>query len=128
MSGAMTHPHPHRHYHVNWYFLITLLVAVAVIGGILVIPYIAVPKTAVIPVTGNQNAYAEYLLGEKETLYAMPLNVGEALTAYHLGEKTLPARLIVPSNALVAYHFGEKHVMNALDYALLTYRMGEKDY
>ena len=123
MSGTMTHPH--RHHNVYWYFLVAMLVAVIVIVGILVFPYFSVPKTAIIPVTGNQNAYAEYLLGEK-TIYAMSAN--DAMAAYHLDERSLYTRTINSSEALSNHLFGEKHVMTALDYALLTYRSGEKDY
>ena len=127
MSGAMTHHQPHRHFHVNWYFLVVLLAAVAVIGGILVEPYITTREAAVIPVTGSQNAYVEYLRGEK-VVYAMPATVSEALTTYHLGEKAFYAGMTKPSEALTTYHLGEKQVMSNIDYALLTYHLGEKDY
>jgi len=127
MSGTMTHPHHHRHHTAYWYFLIVMLAVIAIVGSSVIIPYITVPRSAVIPVTGSQNAYAEYLLGEK-TLYAMPATASEALTIYHLGEKALSPKLIQSSEALTAYHFGERYVMSTLEYALYTYRMGEKDY
>ncbi len=125
MSGAMTHPH--HHHHINWYIVVILLAVIAFIGTILALPYITTPKTAVIPVTGSQNTYAEYLLGEK-VIYAMPATVSEALTTYHLGEKAFYADMTRPSEALTAYHLGEKYVMSNIDYALLTYHLGEKDY
>jgi len=127
MSGAMTHHHPHQHYHVNWYFLVVLLAAVAVLGGVLVEPYLTTREAAVIPVTGNQNAYTEYLRGEK-VAYSMPGSVTDAMTAYHLDERAFYTKTISSSNALSLYHSGEKYVMTASDYALLTYRQGEKDY
>jgi len=127
MSGAMTHHHPHHHYHVNWYFLIVLLAAVAILGGILVRPYLTTNDAIVIPVTGYQNAYTEYLRGEK-IAYSMPGSVNDAMTAYHLNERAFYTKTIKSSDALSLYHFGEKYVMTALDYALLTYRLGEKNY
>jgi len=126
MTGAMTHHHPH-HYHVNWYFLVVLLVAVAVLGGLLIGPYITTRESAVIPVTGNQNAYTEYLRGEK-VAYSMPASVTEAMTAYHLNESAYYTTTINSSEALSLNHSGEKYVMTASDYALLAYHLGEKDY
>lgn len=125
MSGAMTHPH--HHHHINWYLVVVLLVVIAILGGILVEPYITTPEPAIIPVTGDQNAYAEYLRGEKY-IYAMPVMVGEALMAYHQGEKVIPVKLIQPSEALTIQHLGEKTVMDNIEFALLMYRIGEKDY
>ena len=127
MSGAMTHHHPHHRYHVNWYFLVVLMVAVAVIGGLLVGPYITTREAAIIPVTGNQNAYTEYLRGEK-VAYSMPASVTDAMTAYHLNERAFYTKTINSSEALSLHHSGEKYVMTASDYALLAYHLGEKDY
>ena len=127
MSGIMSHPHPYRHHHVNWYILAALLATIAVIGGILVVPYLTVSETAFIPVTGSQNAYTEYLQGEKY-IHDMPATMGEVLTSYLFGEKVFYTKEVNSNQALTIYHVGEKHVMSALDYELLTYRMGEKDY
>ena len=127
MSGTMTHRHPRHHYHVNWYFLVVLLAAIAVVGGIFVEPYLTTREAAVIPVTGNQNAYTEYLRGEK-VAYSMPWSAADAMTAYHLNERSFYTKTINSSEALFLYHSGEKYVMTALDYTLLNYRLGEKNY
>ena len=127
MSGAMTHRHPRHHYHVNWYFLVVLLAAIAVLGGVLVEPYLSTREAAVIPVTGNQNAYTEYLRGEK-VAYSMPGSITDAMTAYHLNERAYYTKTINSSEALFLYHSGEKYVINVVEHALLNYRLGEKNY
>ena len=122
----MSHAVTHKHHHVPTSIIITLVLAIVVIGVLLSIQYVATPETALIPVTGQQNAYAEYLIGEK-TLYAMPAGASSAITTYRSGEKTIyPVNNL--TTALSSYRLGEKYVMSASEYALLIHRMGEKDY
>jgi hypothetical protein len=122
----MSHTITHKHQHVPVSVIITLAVVVILIGAIIVTPYITLPGSAVIPVTGNQNTYYEYIRGEK-VIYAMPVLINNAITAYRLGEKTLYG--VYNSNEVLSvYRYGEKNVMSTQEYALLNYHMGEKDY
>lgn len=123
----MSHAATHKQQTVSVSVIITLVIAVIVIGVIIAIPYITSPRTAVIPVTGNQNVYSEYLRGEK-LIFAAPMNVNDAMAAYRLGEKTTLTIAINSSGALTAYRFGEKSNLSMQEYALLIYRSGEKDY
>lgn len=125
-ENAMSHAATHKHHHVPVSIIITLVIAIVVIGALIAIPYITSPKTAIIPVTGQQNAYAEYIIGEK-TIYAMPFGVNRAMTTYRSGEKTI-YHVSNLNTALSSYRLGEKYVMSASEYALLVHRMGEKDY
>ena len=45
--------------------LLTVVIALTVVLTFTIAPTIVAPKAAVIPVTGNQNAYVEYLQGEQ---------------------------------------------------------------
>jgi hypothetical protein len=99
----------------NLYIITALAIMVLVILTFAVVPSISVPKPASIPVTGNQNAYAEFLNDEK-VLYGNPARLSEALSAYHLGEKVVYADAVNSSSALSTYRLGEKAIYgNALD-------------
>lgn len=92
------------------------------------VPTIAIPDTSVRPVNLKEVAYVQYLRGEK-VMYTNPIELNNALTAYHAGEKIL----YDIKNATWAYHLGEKNAMldlkalNAED-ALFLQRMAEKEY
>lgn len=123
---------------------IALAVALIAVFVFVVTQSVAAPKAAVIPVTGSQNAYVEFLQGEK-IMYANPNALGEALSAYRLGEKPLVDvsdalsvyrigekawyTVSEAGAALSAYHLGEKMIVTftARESALLTWRHGEKD-
>lgn len=123
---------------------IALAVALIAVFAFVVTQSAARPKSAVVPATGIQNAYIQYLRGEK-AIYANPVAVNNAITAYHLGEKPLvdisnplsayragEQTLYEVSDlgtALSAYHLGEKMIVpfDVREAALLTWRQGEKD-
>lgn len=122
MSGVLTN----KNQIVRFPLLLVLAIAIATIALLTIVPFITAPEVPVIPVTGGQNAYSEYLRGEK-ILFGMPADAGGALSAYHVGEKTFYAGVASPSEALALFHFGETHVMSPAEYALLIYRAGEKE-
>src|SRR5215212_8293148 len=68
-------------------------------------PSVVAPRPASFPAAESQNAYLEYLRGEK-VMYTNPVELNNALTVYHLGEKVIAG--------------------NALEVAMLKYRQGEK--
>jgi hypothetical protein len=129
------------------YLIVAVTIVAIVLLTLAVVPSIAVRAPANIPVTGSQNAYVEFLRGEK-AVYASPLGLSEALSAYHLGEKAIYTNAVDSSSALSTYRLGEKAIYtntvntalsawrsgekglvgsDALEAALLTWRMGEKD-
>lgn len=109
------------------YLIVAVTIVAIVLLTLAVVPSIAVRAPANIPVTGSQNAYVEFLRGEK-AVYASPLGLSEALSAYHLGEKEL---YVSPNttNALSAWRSGEKAIISSagLESALSAWRQGEKD-
>ena len=132
----------------NLYIITALAIMVVVLLTFAVVPSIAAPKPAIIPATGSQNAYVEFLRGEK-VMYANPVGLIEALSAYHAGEKAVYANTVDSSSALSTYHLGEQAIYtnsinlgnalsawsfgektiaqsNALEAALSTWRRGEK--
>src|SRR5688572_16224470 len=112
----------------NLYIITALAIVLVVFLTLAVVPSIAAPEPAVIPVTGSQNAYAEFIRGEK-VIYGNPTRLSEALSAYHLGEKAIYASVVDSSSALSAYLAGEKAMyVKAVDAsdALSTYHLGEK--
>ena len=115
------------HRSANMTILTVLAIALSVILTFALDPSIAAPKPAVIPVTGSQNAYGEFLRGEK-AIYANPVRLYDALSAYHLGEKTLGAIDADLSNVLSVYRAGEKalYATSNLGTALSAYHLGEK--
>jgi hypothetical protein len=112
----------------NLYIVIALAITLVVFLAFAGLPSIAVTESGSIPVTGSQNAYIEFLSGEK-VLYGNPARLSEALAAYHLGEKAVSANAVDSSSALSAYHLGEQTIYaNSADLgnALSTWRFGEK--
>jgi hypothetical protein len=132
----------------NLYIVIALAITLVVFLAFAGLPSIAVTESISIPVTGSQNAYAEFLSGEK-VMYTNPARLSEALSAYHLGEKAAYANAVEWTSAFSTYLAGEKAIYtnsvdsgNALsvwnagekaivqpedvEAALWTYRMGEK--
>ena len=105
-------------------FAVTL-VALLAFG---IAPSIALSRTAVIPATESRNVYVDFLRGEK-TMYANSVVVGDALSAYHLGEKVIFVKTVAWStNAILPlYRFGEKNPALSIEAALLDYRRGEKN-
>ena len=90
---------------LNLFIVAGFAVTVVTILILAIVPSIVPPQPAPIPMTESQNAYLEYLHGEK-VMYTNPVELNNALTAYHLGEKVI--------------------VGNALETAMLQYRQGEK--
>jgi hypothetical protein len=89
------------------YAILALAITLVVILVFGVAPSIAAPRPAIIPATGSQSAYVEFLRGEK-AIYANPVGLSDALSAYHHGEKTIYTKPIDFGNALSAWRFGEK--------------------
>jgi hypothetical protein len=96
------------------YAILALAITLILISTFAFVPSIAAPKPADIPVTGSQNAYVEFLRSEK-TMYANPIGLREALTAYHPGEKAIYAESIALDTALYAWRFGEKTLSASTD-------------
>ena len=112
----------------NMYIVLALAITLVVLLTFAVAPSIAAPKPAFIPVTGNQNAYVEFLRGEK-AMYANPIRLSESLSAYHAGEKAVYANAVDSSRALSTYRLGEQAIYpNSADLgnALSTWRSSEK--
>lgn len=111
----------------NMNILIALAITVTVILTFVVVPSIALPGSAVIPVTGSQNAYVDFLQGEK-AMYAESVRLSEVLSAYRIGEQAAYSGAVYSRNAMTTWHLGEKAVvrLDALDFALLIWRQGEK--
>ena len=112
----------------NLYIITALGIALVVFLTLAVVPSIAAPKPALIPVTRNQDAYVDFLRGEK-AMYANPVGLSQALSAYHAGEKAFFANAVDSSSALSTYRLGEKVIYaNSADLgnAFATWRLGEK--
>jgi hypothetical protein len=128
MPNVIHHPHqPHQvHHNASWYLLIVLTTFIVMILVFSVVPTITFPGTTISRGTYRESAYLEYLRGEK-VMYTNPIELNNALVAYHAGEKVLYDR----SAALWTYHLGEKgavlnlQALNAED-ALYLQHMGEK--
>jgi hypothetical protein len=122
-------------------FAVTLIAAFT----FAVAPSIVAPRPAPVPAVESQNAFLEYLRGEKE-MYTNPVELNNALAAYHLGEKVIVGNALesamldyrqgekaiyVNSSdldaALAAYHRGEKETVNLRESAWITHILGEKD-
>src|SRR5687768_9865928 len=98
----------------NLYLIVALATALVAVLAFAVVPAISAPELAIIPETGSQNAYVEFLRGEK-IMYAHPVGLNDALSAYHLGEKTDYANAVDSSTALSAWRFGEKTLYTKAD-------------
>ena len=112
----------------NMYVVIALAITLVVLLTFAVAPSIPAHRPALVPVSGSQNGYVEFLRGEK-AMYAHPAGLSEALSAYHLGEKAISANAVESTSALSAYRLGEKAIYaNSADLgqAFSTWRFGEK--
>src|SRR5687768_7089105 len=112
----------------NLYIITALAIMIAVLLTFADVPSISVNEPAAISEPNSQNAYAEFLSGEK-VLYGNPARLSEALAAYHLGEKAVYANAVDLSSALSIYRLGEKTVYpNTMDVgdALFLWSAGEK--
>jgi hypothetical protein len=89
------------------YIIVALATALVVLLTFAVAPSIAAPKPVIIPETGSQNAYIEFLRGEK-VMYANPVGLSEALSVYRAGEKVVYMNAVDLGNALSAWRSGEK--------------------
>jgi len=127
----MHHAHrPHHvHHNASWYIFVALTALLGVILILSLMPAITIPSVTPINMAAvREGAYLDYLRGEKVT-YTNPIELNDALVAYHAGEKIL----YDINNATLAYRLGEKSAaldlkaLNAVD-ALYVQRMGEKDY
>lgn len=129
MPNVMRHPHqPHHvHHHTSWYYLLAIAFAFVLILTLSIVPTINFPGATISPAVFRENAYLTYLRGEK-VMYTNPIELNNALVAYHAGEKIL----YDINNATMAYHLGEKsatldlQALNAED-ALYVQHMGEKN-
>jgi hypothetical protein len=110
----------------NLYIIMAVTITLVVLFTFAVAPSITVPRPAIIPVTGSQNAYVDFLRGEK-AMYMKPVRLSDALSAYRAGEKAIHTNAVDLSDALSAYHLGEKNIATNPEAALLIYRRGEKD-
>lgn len=111
----------------NLYIITALAIMLIVLLTFAMVPSIAVPEPAIIPATGSQNAYVEFLRGEK-VLYGNPARLNEALAAYLAGEKAIYTNSVDVDDALSAWSAGEKAIIRPADVeaALWIHRMGEK--
>ena len=111
----------------NLYLIVASGLVLIVLLGMLIAPSIAMRGPALVPMTGSENAYVQFLQGEK-VIFPSPAGVSQALSAYHLGEKAIYTKAVDTSSALTAYHLGEKAIVRfeALESALWEYRLGEK--
>jgi hypothetical protein len=94
----------------NRLFKAIVVVALIVIASVVTLSLTPAPKSesAVIPVTGNQSAYSEYLSGEKAYI-ASVLNTNDTFSAWSYGEKVI-TRYDPVEVALLLYRFGEKNI------------------
>ena len=92
----------------NRLFKAIAVVALIVIVSVVTISLVPAPKSAIIPVTGNQNAYSQYLSGEK-AYYSNAVESRDALLAWRAGEKFITHHDPVES-ALLQYRLGEKGI------------------
>jgi len=109
----------------NQNFFIALAILLVAVLTFAVVPAITSPKSAIIPAAGNQNAYVDFLRGEK-IMFTSEAGINTVMADYRAGEKTLYTNVVNPSSALVAYHAGEKDIVNSVDSALVEYRRVEK--
>lgn len=91
----------------NRLFKAIVVGALIVIVSVVTLSFVPAPNPAIIPVTGNQNAYSQYLSGEK-AYYSNVMDSSSTFAAWHLGEKYIT-------------HY------DPVEVALLKYRLGEKN-
>ena len=129
---------------LNLFIVAGFAITVVTILILAIVPSIVPPQSASVPLTEGQNAYVEYLRGEK-VMYTNPVELDNALAAYHLGEKVIAGsdlgsamleyrsgekEIYAPnsdiSDALWLYHLGEKEIVNTAESALILHHLGEK--
>lgn len=117
----------HRSFNMN--IVVVLVLAFVTIFVLAVAPSVIAPKAAVVPAAGSENAYLDYLRGEK-VMYLNPSALENALALYHAGEKEMYGNTQGLSDAIWAWHLGEKFIVqfDAREAAMLEYRRGEKSY
>lgn len=123
MTNALHHPHQ-VHHHVPWSVIAVLVVMFIMILGLFLAPSITIPSPISAPSIDRQSVYVEYLRGEK-IMYTNPLELNNALTAYHFGEKPIYANPADRNTATWAYHLGEMNAALSFEDALWRYRLGE---
>src|SRR5688500_13756426 len=96
------------------YIILALAIALIGIATFAAVPSITAPEPAIIPETGSQNAYVEFLRGEK-VMYANPVGRRDALSVYRAGEKVVYANAVDLGNALSVWRSGEKALYATLD-------------
>ena len=109
----------------NIYYIVAVAIAFVGILTFAIAPSMIPLKSSVASVTGNQNAYVDFLRGEK-VIYANQSGVNNALSDYRAGEQTLYIYAVNSNDALEAYHAGEKAVVPNAESALVVYHQGEK--
>jgi len=85
-----------------------VVVTLTIVASIVTLSMVPMSKPDIIPVTGNQSAYSEYLSSEKN-YYSNALGANEAFSAWQVGEKKFTFYDPVEV-ALLEYHFGEKNL------------------
>lgn len=85
----------------NLYIITALAIMVLVLLTFAVLPSISVPEPIGAPAAENQNAYVEFLSGEK-VVYADAVNSDSALSTYRLGEKAIYENALDASSAPLA--------------------------
>ncbi len=128
MPNVIHHAHrpPHVQHGMLWYFFWGMTIAFIMVLVLSLLPTITFPGTIIEESYYRDVAKQAYLQGEK-VLYTNPVELNNALAAYHAGEKTV----YTISNAIWSYRIGEKsavldiRALNAED-VLYEYRMGEK--
>lgn len=110
----------------NLNLIIASITLVAILAFVIA-QVVAAPEPATGSLIASENAYLEYLRGEK-TIFANPHQLDEALSAYYLGEHKVYIDAAERNSALWGYHFGEKFIVpfDAREAALWEYRQGEK--
>ena len=123
MFSVLTNP---RNSNLNAVITVAITL-IAVFTFFAFVPSVVAPRPASAPAAERQNAYLEYLGGEK-VMYTNPFELNNALTAYHLGEKVIFGNAL--ESAMLQYHLGEKAIYattSDLNAALTAYHLGEKE-
>ena len=129
----------------NLNIALAIALTMIVVLTFVVDPTMVALKPPSIPVTGNQDAYFAHILSEKVS-YTNPIELSNALTEYHLGEKVIVGNVLeaamlnyyhgekaiyqTPPDlnaALIAYHLGEKEIVDTVGSELIIHHLGEKD-
>jgi len=109
----------------NPYIITALAITFVVVLSFTIASAIVAPKPAFVPVTGSQNAYVDFLHGEKQ-VFANSVGLGAAFSMYLAGEKALNMKAVDANNTLWVYRLGEKSFPAGIESVLLQYRLAEK--